>query len=102
MNEAEQDAIGRSVSLLMKLGPSLSRSHPDTVKGSRHSNLKEFRSQVGGRPLRTFVAFDFRRTAIVLIGGDKTGDKRFYGRLIPLADDLYDAYLNEIREEGLL
>jgi hypothetical protein len=64
--------------------------------------MKELRTQCGGRPLRTFFAFDPRRTAILLIGGDKTGDDRFYERLVPIADDLYDIYLTELRKEGLI
>jgi hypothetical protein len=64
--------------------------------------LRELRVQSGGRPLRVFYAFDPRRSAILLIGGDKTGDDRFYERLIPIADELYDAYIVEIRKEGLI
>jgi hypothetical protein len=55
-----------------------------------------------GKPLRSFFAFDPRRSAILLIGGDKTGDKRFYDKMIPLADALYDTYLIELRKEGLI
>ena len=54
------------------------------------------------RPLRVFYAFDPRRSAILLIGGDKTGDDRFYERLIPVADELYDVHLKELKQEGLL
>ncbi|MCI5195153.1 MAG: benzoate transporter [Candidatus Electrothrix sp. AW5] len=64
--------------------------------------MKELRTQCRGRPLRTFFAFDPHRTAILLIGGDKTGDKRFYERMIPLAERLYNNYLEELRREGLL
>ena len=102
LSSAEQAAVDASVRLLEHLGPHLSRPHADTVKGSRHSNMKELRTQCHGRPLRTFFAFDPRRCAILLIGGDKTGDDRFYDRMIPLADGLYDEYLNEIRKEGLI
>jgi hypothetical protein len=56
--------------------------------------------QSGGRPLRVFYAFDPRRSAILLIGGDKTGDDRFYERMVPIADQLYDLYIAEIRKEG--
>jgi len=56
----------------------------------------------GGRPLRVFYAFDPRRSAILLIGGDKTGDDRFYERMVPIADQLYDVYIAEIRKEGLI
>jgi hypothetical protein len=72
------------------------------VEGSKHTNMKELRTQHEGRPFRTFFAFDPRRTAILLIGGDKTGDKQFYRRMIPEADRLFDAYLEELRKEGLL
>ncbi len=48
---------------------------------------------------RTFFAFDPRRTAILLIGGDKTGDKRFYERMVPIADTLFDTYLKELKDE---
>ena len=96
----EQDAVGVSVELLRQLGPHLPRPHADTLKGSRHANLKELRTQHEGRPLRTLFAFDPRRCAILLIGGDKTGDDRFYERMIPLADDLYDKHLERLREEG--
>jgi hypothetical protein len=65
-------------------------------------NMKELRSQCHGRPLRTFFALDPRRWAILLIGGDKTGDDRFYERMIPLADALYDAHLQELRNEELI
>ena len=64
--------------------------------------MKEFRTQAGGDPLRTFFAFDPRRTAILLIGGDKTGDDRFYDHMIPAADQLYRMYLQELRKEGLI
>ena len=64
--------------------------------------MKELRIQRQGRPLRTFFAFDPHRSAILLIGGDKTGDERFYERMIPLADQLFDDYLKEIQSEGLI
>jgi len=102
LKEEEQNAIARSVELLRRVGPSLGRPHVDGVKGSTHANLKELRTQCGGHPFRTFFAFDPRRTAILLIGGDKTGDKRFYERMIPIADGLYETYLEELRKEGLL
>lgn len=80
----------------------LGRPYADTVKGSRHANMKELRTQSLGRPLRTFFAFDPRRAAILLIGGDKTGDKRFYDRMIPVADRLYDEHVARLRREDLI
>jgi len=64
--------------------------------------MRELRVQSGGNPLRIFYAFDPRRTAILLIGGDKTGRDRFYEEYIPIADDLYDEYIEELKKEGLL
>jgi hypothetical protein len=64
--------------------------------------MRELRVPRGGRPLRVFYAFDPRRSAILLIGGDKTGDNRFYERMVPVADDLYDTYIEEITKEGLI
>ena len=49
-----------------------------------------------------FYAFDSRRSAILLIGGDKIGDDRFYEQFVPLADRLYDEHLKELRNEGLI
>jgi hypothetical protein len=98
----EQESVAASVELLRQMGPNLPRPHADTLKGSRHSNMKELRTQHEGRPLRTLFAFDPRRCAILLIGGDKSGDGRFYERMIPLADDLYDLHLETLRRRGLI
>jgi len=62
--------------------------------------MRELRSQCKGQPLRTFYAFDPRRTAILLIGGVKTGNDDFYHELVPKADKIYDQYLKEIQEEN--
>jgi len=64
--------------------------------------MRELRVQSGGTPIRIFYAFYPRRSAILLIGGDKTGDQRFYERMIPIVDRLYDQYIKELRREGLI
>jgi hypothetical protein len=64
--------------------------------------MRELRIQSGGQPIRVFYAFDPLRAAILLIGGDKTGDDRFYEVFVPIADDLYDQHLEILRKEGLL
>ena len=69
----------------------------DQVEPSPLSAVASVRS--GGKPLRVFYAFDPRRSAILLIGGDKTGGKRFCDRMIPVADDLYDEHLAELEKE---
>ncbi len=61
--------------------------------------MRELRVQCGGKPFRSFYAFDPRRMAILLIGGEKTGDKRFSDRMIPIADSLYDEHLAELEKE---
>ena len=64
--------------------------------------MKELRTQHQGQPLRTLFAFDPRRTAILLIGGNKTGDARFYERMLPLADRLFAEHLRALKKEGLI
>ena len=90
------------VLLLEEHGPQLPFPYSSGVSASKHAHMRELRVQSSGRPVRVFYAFDPRRAAILLIGGDKTGDKRFYDRLIPVADALYDTYIEEIRREGLI
>jgi hypothetical protein len=102
LNESQQDDVAAAGSLLMELGPKLPFPHSSGINGSKHAHMRELRVQSSGRPLRIFHAFDPRPSAILLIGGDKTGDGRFYERMIPIADELYDVYLDEIREEGLI
>jgi hypothetical protein len=99
---AEQNDVTASVQLLMEYGPTLGFPHSSGIEGSKHSHMGEWRVQSGGRPLRIFYTFDPRRMAILLIGADKTGDDRFYDVYIPIADRLYDDYLDEIRREGLI
>ena len=64
--------------------------------------MRELRVQHQGRPYRVFYAFDPRRMAILLIGGDKAGDDDFYDRVVPIADPLYDEHLTTLRREGLI
>lgn len=98
----EQDDTAAIVGLLEKRGPALGHPYSSAINGSKHSHMRELRIQSGGKPLRVFYAFNPVRNAILLIGGDKTGDKRFYETFIPLADRLYEEHLEELRKEGLL
>jgi len=100
--EAVQDDVDRSVGLLEAKGPQLPFPHSSGIEGSRHAHMRELRVQSGGEPYRIFYAFDPRRTAILLIGGNKTGDDRFYERTVPIADSLYDTYIAELKKEGLI
>lgn len=100
--EDEQVSIAASVQLLEERGPHLAFPHSSGVNGSRHSHMRELRTQHLGRPFRTLYAFDLLRNAILLIGGDKSGDDRWYEVHVPLADRLYDEHLDQLRKEGLL
>ncbi len=102
LSEPEQVDIDARVQLLQQFGPALGRPHADTVNGSRHPNMKELRIQHAGRPYRLLYAFDPRRAAILLLGGDKTGDDRWYERMVPAADRLYDEHLAVLKREGLI
>ena len=98
LDEDAIEVILRSLLILQELGPSLGRPHVDTVNNSRHKNMKELRVQNKQRVLRIFFAFDPDRKAILLIGGDKRKDKKFYERMIPLADELLDKHLEKWRK----
>ncbi len=100
--EAEQEDVAAVVELLMEQGPRLSFPHSSGVQGSRHGHMRELRIQSGGKPIRVLYAFDPRRSAILLIGGDKSGNSRFYLRFVPIADELYDKHLDELRRDGLI
>lgn len=102
LSEKEQEALDVSVRLLEALGPSLPFPHSSGVAASRHEHMRELRTQQGGRPLRTLYAFDPRRAAILLIGGDKTGSDRWYETHVPIADRLYEEHLSQLRREGLI
>ena len=100
LSDGEQDAVDRYVLMLMDAGPQLGHPYSSGVESSRHAHLRELRIQHRGEPYRVFYAFDPRRTALLLIGGCKTGDKRFYEKMVPIADGLYDTHLEELRREG--
>ena len=88
-----QDSIFVSIRLLEEHGPSLPRPHSDTLYGSKVSNLKELRTQHKGKPFRSLYAFDPERSAILLIGGDKSSDKKWYERHIPVAEKRFELHL---------
>lgn len=97
----EQEDVAAKVRLLQQVGPALRRPHSDVIAASRHSNVKELIIQHAGRPYRVLYAFDPRRSAILLIGGDKTGDARWYEKFVPVADRLYDEHLETLKKEVL-
>ena len=97
-DEAQAEVIAK-VNLLKLLGPRLGRPHADTLKGSKHANMKELRADTRDQVLRIAFAFDPNRSAILLVGGSKggTSQQRFYKQLIAKADELYDAHLVAIK-----
>ena len=100
LDEAECISVERSVLLLEERGPHLPFPYSSAVSGSRHSAMRELRVQHQGRPYRVLYIFDPRRVALLLLGGDKTGNKRWYEMNVPLADQLYDRFLLELHEEN--
>lgn len=98
----QQAALEARVELLSERGPSLGRPAVERIHSSRHHNMKELRSSAGGA-LRVLFMFDPRRQVILLLGGDKSGAwDEWYESAVPMADDLYDVYLGELRKEGLI
>lgn len=102
LQEAEQISIASIVDLLEIGGPHLGYPHSSAINGSRHSHVRELRVQHAGDPYRILYAFDPRRSAILLLGGEKSGDDRWYKRFIPKADDLYDEHIRTLKDEGII
>jgi hypothetical protein len=100
LTETEQETIDATVRLLQQQGPHLPFPYSSGIAGSKHPQMRELRIQHHGRPYRILYAFDPRRAAILLIGGDKTGNNRWYDTFVPIADDLYDTHLDLLNEEG--
>lgn len=91
-------AILAHLTALAAEGPQLGRPYCDTLKGSTVANLKELRVQVDGDPYRVLFAFDIDRAAVLLVGGNKAGDKRWYDTNIPIAEKLFVAWEAQIRK----
>ena len=86
----------------MESGASLGFPHSSSIEGSKYSHMRELRIQSAGHPIRVLYAFDPRRSAILLIGGVKAGNDRFYREYLLAAAKLYDEHLEELRKEGLI
>jgi len=100
LSQTQRGSITRIVDLLAERGIRLGHPYTSQVNSSRPSRMRELRVQSRGSPLRIFYAFDPRRAVILLIGGDKTGNDRFYDQYVPIADRIYDAHLDELYKEG--
>ena len=99
LTREERESFDVAVNLLREKGPVLARPYVDTVKGSAFANMKELRTAHDKHlALRAFFAFDPKRAAILLIGGDKHGRRGFYEKLIKQADELYREHLRSLKQ----
>jgi hypothetical protein len=95
-----QDELLAQLSVVEQFGPLAKRPRVDTLKGSKHANMKELRFAAAGGEWRVAFAFDPERKAIVLVAGDKSGEgngRRFYRSLIAKADKRFDAHLERLK-----
>jgi hypothetical protein len=98
LNDQEGESVDSAVDMLVEYGPTLGRPYVDTLNGSAYPNMKELRVQHQGRPYRILFAFDPRRNAYLILGGDKSGNKDWYLDAIRRADAIYAHHLEEIGE----
>jgi hypothetical protein len=94
LSEDEQEDVARVVELLRGAGVLLKFPHSSALEGTKHP-LRELRPRQGASPLRVVYAFDPHRDAVLLLGGDKGSDARFYERIIPRAERIWREYLAE-------
>jgi hypothetical protein len=102
LDNAGRESVAAYVALLEERGPALEYPYSSGIRRSRYSHLRELRIQHEGRPYRVLYAFDPRRTAILLLGGAKKGENRWYEVNVPLAEKLYTIHLEQLMEEGLI
>lgn len=98
LSEAEQISVAAYVELLEIMGPSLKFPYSSGIENSSYSHMRELRVQHSGKPYRILYAFDPRRVAILLIGGNKIGDDLWYEKVIPIADRLYKEHINTLKK----
>jgi hypothetical protein len=98
--ETVQDTLLEKAVMLNEMGPRLGRPHVDTLNASRHANMKELRFDADGGVWRVAFAFDEKRSAVLLLAGDKSGvsEKRFYRTLIAKADRRFESHNAESKK----
>ena len=94
----ERREVNRVINLLESLGVALAYPHSSALEGARYS-LRELRPKRGDSPLRVIYAFDPLREVLLLLGGDKSNDKRFYERIIPKAERIWEKHLKDLEED---
>lgn len=101
LSESVQDVLVALTTILREKGPLLGRPQVDTLKGSRHANMKELRFDADGGVWRVAFAFDPERKAILLVARDKggVGQRRIYRDLLLVADRRFDRHLNALRSQ---
>ncbi len=99
LDEEEQIDIDAVVGLLEEKGPHLPYPYSSDLKGSKYGTLRGLRIQHKGKPYRIIYAFDPRRMAILLVGGRKSGGKRWYNKYLPLAERVYEEHLKNLEKE---
>ena len=98
LDKQQGRAIAVKIGMLRAEGWTLGFPHSSALKGTRYA-LRELRSEPGGHALRVIYGFDPLRRAVLLLGGDKTGDDRFYERMIRQAERLWEQHIAEIADE---
>jgi hypothetical protein len=96
----EQESVAHDVNILRVEGVGLRFPRCSGISTSKHDHMRELRIQHQGRPYRVLYAFDPNRAAVLLIGGDKTGEKRWYEIFVPIADRLYDEHLTDLEKQN--
>lgn len=100
LDPEEQVSVDAVVGLLEAKGPHLGFPYSSRVTTSRHTQMRQLRIQHRGEPYRVLYAFDRRRVAILLVGGRKTGDARWYNRMVPRADRLLDQHFDTLNQDS--
>lgn len=100
LTENEQIEISAVVKLLRQMGPTLGFPYSFGIEGAKYSHMRELRIQFKGKPYRILYAFDPKRTAMLLVGGNKTGKDRWYKKHVPIADKLFREHLKTLDKKG--
>jgi hypothetical protein len=99
LSEAEQLSVEKVVLMLEEAGPALGFPYSSGIQQSKFNHMRELRIQHEGRPYRVLYAFDPARSAFLILGGDKTGDDRWYETMVPKADAIYQSHLKALQKE---
>lgn len=97
-SKVRTEILGR-MRLVEERGPQLGRPYVDTIQGSAYSNMKEMRIPIGGQPWRVLFAFDPLRRPVALVGGNKSGNRRWYRENLPIAEARFRRHLAQVEQE---